>query len=403
MSFSGEQYFAVIVGAGLSGATLAERIATRLGKRVLVVDRRDHVAGNVFDEVRADSGLLESRYGAHLFHTDDEPVWRYLQAFATWRRWDHRVVTWARAPGGDVDRLVPVPANITTVNALFGADLRDEAEMREWMAREREGQRGEAQAANSEEVALARVGPRLYAALFRDYTLKQWGVGARALEPDVLRRIPVRESFDDRYFPDRFQALPEGGYAALVGRMLAHPLITVRLGTDFFEHRAALEAAASHWLIYTGPVDAFFPDAGLPKLEYRSIRFSREVRECSGFAQANSVVNFARADVPFTRTIEYKHFLHQASPKTALVSETTADEGEPFYPLPTRRNVELHAQYQALVRAAEARATAPRVRFVGRLATYKYINMDAAVKLALALFEELAAAGDFASEAEPSP
>jgi UDP-galactopyranose mutase len=141
-----------------------------------VVDKRDHAAGNVFDEVRADSGLLESRYGAHLFHTDDEPVWRYLQAFATWRRWDHRVVTWARAPGGDADRLVPVPANITTVNALFGADLRDEGEMRAWMAREREGQRGEAQAANSEEVALARVGPRLYAALFRDYTLKQWGV-----------------------------------------------------------------------------------------------------------------------------------------------------------------------------------------------------------------------------------
>ena len=383
-------YFAVIIGAGLSGAVLAERIATQLHQRVLIVDRRDHIAGNVFDEVRPDSGLLECRYGAHLFHTDDEPVWAYLQAFATWRRWDHRVVTWARAPGAAEDRLVPVPANITTVNTLFGAHLRDEGEMRAWMAREREGQRAEAEATNSEEVALARVGPRLYGALFRDYTRKQWGVEARELEPLVLQRIPVRESFEDRYFGDRYQALPEGGYAAMVGRMLAHPLITVRLGTDFFSRREELEGAASRWLLYTGPVDAFFPEAGLPKLEYRSIHFAREVRDCAGYAQCNSVVNYARADVPATRTVEYKHFLHQASQKTALVTETTSDTGEPYYPLPTRRNVELHGKYQELVRGAEARGQRPQVRFVGRLATYKYINMDAAVKAALALFGDIA-------------
>lgn len=377
------RYFAVIVGAGLSGAVLAERIATVLRQPVLLVDKRAHIAGNVYDERREDSGLLESRYGAHLFHTDDEPVWAYLQAFATWRRWDHKVL--ARVG----ERLVPVPANITTVNALFGANLRDEGEMRGWMAREREGQRAEAGAANSEEVALARVGPRLYGALFRDYTRKQWGVGAAELEPLVLQRIPVRESFDDRYFGDRFQALPEGGYTAMVARMLDSPLITVRLGTDFFESRAELEQAAAQWLLYTGPVDAFFPGAGLPRLEYRSISFSREVHPCVGYAQPNSVVNYAGADVPATRTVEYKHFLHQQSDRTALVTETTTGEGEPYYPLPTRRNVELHAQYQALVAEREARAGLPRVRFVGRLATYKYINMDAAVKQALALFEEV--------------
>ena len=174
--------------------------------------------------------------------------------------------------------------------------------------------------------------------------------------------------------------------------MLRHPLITVRLECDFFAHRRELEGAAARWLLYTGPVDAFFPGAGLPPLEYRSIRFSREVRACAGYAQCNSVVNYARGDVPATRTVEYKHFLHQASPFTALVTETTCAEGEPYYPLPTRRNVELHAEYQALVRGVEAREEWPRVRFVGRLATYKYINMDAAVKNALALFEEVAAA-----------
>jgi len=377
-------YFAVIVGAGLSGAVLAERLA-RGGRRVLVLDKRDHVGGNTFDEVEPESGLRVSRYGAHLFHTNDEGVWAYVNRFGAWPRWDHRVLT--RVAGG---RLVPVPANINTVNALFDAHVADEAGMRAWMARERVG--AEADAANSEEVALARVGPRLYRALFETYTLKQWGVPAAALDPLVLRRIPVRDNFDDRYFGDKYQALPAAGYAAFAEALLAGPGIEVRLGADFFADRAALEAAAE-WVLYTGPVDAFFADAGLPRLEYRSIAFEKRVVDCAGFAQPCAVLNYADDSTPLTRTVEYKHFLHQQSPtgKTVLVSERTTDVGEPYYPVPTQANQDAHKRYQALAAAAEARADAPRVRFVGRLAQYKYINMDAAIRLALDAAEEIEA------------
>lgn len=369
------KYFAVIVGAGLSGAVLARELAGP-GRRVLVLDKRNHVGGNVYDELEPESGLRVSRYGAHLFHTNDEGVWAYVSRFAHWTRWDHRVLTRVGS------RLVPVPANINTVNALFDAHIADEAGMRAWMAHERVGK--EADARNSEEVALARVGQRLYTALFEAYTRKQWGCGAVDLDPLVLQRIPVRDSFDDRYFTDKFQALPTHGYTAFVDALLASPHIDVRLGTDFFAERAAWEAACE-WVLYTGPVDVFFADAGLPRLEYRSIEFTQVVLPCEGFAQPNSVVNFADADTPLTRTIEYKHFLHQSSPtgKTVLVSERPCDEGEPYYPKPTQANKDVHARYQALAAAAERDARAPRVRFVGRLAQYKYINMDAAVRGAL--------------------
>ena len=425
-------YFAVIVGAGLSGAVLAQQLA-REGRRVLVLDRRAHVGGNVFDEVEPASGLRVSRYGAHLFHTNDEGVWAYVQRFGAWRRWDHRVVT--RVGGA----LVPVPANINTVNALFGASLASEEDMRRWMAGEREG--AEADAANSEEVALARVGRRLYDALFATYTRKQWGVPARELDALVLRRIPVRDSFDDRYFGDKYQALPEAGYTALVANMLASPHIDVRTGADFFAERAALEAAAE-WVLYTGPIDAFFPDAGLPRLAYRSIVFESTVVDCAGYMQPNSVVNYADDSTPNTRTIEcvpggvraarggaarragaprgarsaltpsarprphrYKHFLHQTSPtgKTVLVSEHTTDVGEPYYPMPTRENTETYARYQALAAEAEARTAAPRVRFVGRLATYKYINMDQAIRAALDAAAGVEAASAHLFGAAPAP
>lgn len=370
---SSPTYFAVIVGAGLSGATLARELADA-GKRVLVIDKRAHTGGNVFDEIEPESGLRVARYGAHLFHTNDEGVWAYVRRFARWQRWDHRVVT--RVSG----RLVPVPANINTVNALFeDANIVDEAGMRAFMAREREGD--EKSATNSEEVALARVGRRLYESLFETYTKKQWGVTARELDPLVLQRIPVRENFDDRYFGDRYQALPVDGYAAFVDALLANENITVRLNADFFGERAELERAAE-WVLYTGPVDAFFSDAGLPRLEYRSINFESRVIDCVGFAQPNSVVNFGDASVEYTRSIEYKHFLHQTSPtgKTVIVSERSTGDGEPYYPMPTQVNKDLYARYQALAAAAEAEARAPRVRFVGRLATYKYINMDAAIR-----------------------
>jgi UDP-galactopyranose mutase len=208
--------FAVIVGAGLSGATVAERIATQLKRRVLVVDSRSHIGGNVFDKVMGDSGLLESQYGAHLFHTINNEVWAYVQRFAEWVPWEHKVIGLVtRADGGQVH--VPIAANIATVNALFDARIQTEEEMKAFMAKERAGQPADADCANSEQAGKARVGPRIFDALFRDYTRKQWGVGAEALDASVLRHIPVRENFDDRYFGDKFQALPRKGYTAMVG------------------------------------------------------------------------------------------------------------------------------------------------------------------------------------------
>ena len=368
-------FFAVIVGAGLSGAVLAEQLA-REGRRVLVLDKREHIGGNVYDEIEPDSGLRIARYGAHLFHTNDEGVWAYVNRFGLWQRWDHRVLTRVG------DRIVPVPANINTVNALFDANISTEAGMREWMAGERQG--SEAGAMNSEEVALARVGPRLYRALFETYTLKQWGVPASALDPLVLQRIPVRDNFDDRYFGDKYQALPVEGYTALVGAMLKNPNIEVRTGVDFFADRAKWEAAA-RWVLYTGPVDSFFPDAGLSRLEYRSIQFEKKVIDCVGYAQPCSVLNYADDSTPLTRTVEYKHFLHQKSPtgKTVLVSESTTNVGEPYYPMPTQNNKDVYCSYQKLAVEAEASMALPRVRFVGRLAQYKYINMDQAVRAAI--------------------
>ena len=349
------------------------------------VQKFEDIGGNVFDKVMGDSGLLESQYGAHLFHTNNEEVWAYVQRFAEWVPWEHKVVGLVtRADDGQMH--VPIPANIATVNALFDARIQTEEEMKAFMAKERAGQPADADCANSEQAGKARVGPRIFDALFRDYTRKQWGVGAEALDASVLRRIPVRENFDDRYFGDKFQALPRMGYTAMVERMLDNPLITVRLNTDFFAVKKQIEAA-TEYVIYTGPVDRFFAESGLPKLEYRSITFHRKVIMQQGFVQPNSVVNYPGAETPFTRTVEYKHFLAQSSEFTALVSETTTDFGDPYYPVPSAANQALHAKYQVLVRQREESSASPRVRFVGRLANYKYLNMDEAIAAALALFK----------------
>lgn len=355
---------------------MAERIASQLGKRVCVIDKRSHIGGNVFDEVHQESGIRVSRYGPHLFHTNDEAVWDYVQRFATWRRWDHRVVAQT-----DASAHVPVPVNINTVNLLCDANLASPEDMETFMAHEVQGD--EQNAKTSEDVSLARVGSRLYERLFRHYTKKQWGVEATELDASVLRRIPVRHNFDDRYFSDRFQALPVNGYTAFVHSMLDHPLISVHLDTDFFANKDQFKPQMT---IYTGPIDAFFADRGLPRLEYRSIEFHTEVVECNGYVQPAASVNFPTPDIPFTRRTEYKHFLHQKSSKSVLVSETSSSQGEPYYPMPTRRNLSLYEQYQQL---AEAEEKTGHVLFLGRLATYKYINMDQAIRLSLDAFERL--------------
>jgi UDP-galactopyranose mutase len=226
---------------------------------------------------------------------------------------------------------------------------------------------------NSEEVALSRVGPRLYKALFKDYTIKQWAKEPKDLEPSVLERIPVRANFDERYFSDRYQALPTNGYTAIVENMLDHPNITVQLDTPW----SVAAAWRPFWteLVFTGPIDTYF--TGLPPLEYRSINFEWQTFKNTKYYQSNSVVNYPSSTTPHTRIVEYKHFLNQQSDSTIIAIETTSDGGEPYYPVPTKENRVLYEKYRLL--AAEAKG----VHFVGRLASYKYFNMDQAIRNAM--------------------
>jgi UDP-galactopyranose mutase len=363
-----EHYDLLIVGAGLSGAVIAEH-AVRAGQRVLVIDKRDHIAGNVYDEIDAETGIRVSRYGAHLFHTNDVEVWDYVNSFGKFKRWDHTVVA-------DVSGiLVPVPVNITTVNALFDLSIQNEDEMTAWLQKERVLY--ESGARNSEEVALSRVGPRLYDMLFKHYTVKQWAKGAADLDASVLERIPVRTNFDNRYFGDRYQGLPVDGYTALVDKMLAGA--TVRLNCDWSK---LVEDGGCSWtnMVFTGPIDGYFKGSGLPRLEYRSINFEWSRVKTDGFIQPNSVVNYPGSDSAFTRVVEYKHFLNQRSAWTIVAKETTCDVGEPYYPVPNQANRDLYAKYVEL-------AAGSGVHFVGRLASYKYFNMDQAIRNAMDYFK----------------
>jgi UDP-galactopyranose mutase len=359
----------LIVGAGLSGSTIAREYADR-GVSVLIIDKRNHIGGNVYDFIDEQTGIRISKYGAHLFHTDDEEIWLYMQRFGKWKPWYHRVL--ADVSGA----LVPVPVNINTVNTLYNTNIRTTDEMDRWLAME---QVPFAIPLNSEDVAKSRVGNRLYEAIFKPYTIKQWDKDPSILEPSVLERIPVRNSFDDRYFSDRFQGLPEEGYTNIVKNMLDHPNITVQLETDWL----SLHDKKWKQIIFTGPIDVYFKDKGLPPLEYRSIQFDITRLPAAGYYQPNSVINYPSLLSPFTRCVEYKHLLHQISDWTIIVKESSCAEGEPYYPVPTQENRNIYAMY------ADMAAKEKGVHFVGRLASYKYFNMDQAIRNSLDYFRNI--------------
>lgn len=361
----------LIIGAGISGAVLAERYAS-IGKKVLIIEKRNHIAGNCYDYVDK-NGILVSKYGAHLFHTNEESVWKYINQFSQWYPWEHKVI--AKVD----DKMVPIPVNITTVNMLFNTAIASEEEMETWL---NENRTPISSPKNGEEAVLNRVGPVLYEKMFKHYTKKQWDKYPAELDASVLERIPVRNNFDDRYFSDLHQALPVGGYTQLFENMLSNPNIEVLLETDYFDVKEQYEGYEK--LFYTGPVDRFFDfkHSLTEKLEYRSINFVSETVN-QEFFQENSVVNYPGTEVDFTRIIEYKHFGNQKSAVTTVVREFTVDEGEPYYPVPNPRNQEIYAKYKA-----ESEKLID-VHFVGRLANYKYFNMDQAFKNALDLFDSL--------------
>jgi UDP-galactopyranose mutase len=361
----------LIIGAGISGAVLAERYAS-IGKKVLIIEKRNHIAGNCYDYIDQ-NGILVSKYGAHLFHTNDESVWQYVNQFSKWYPFEHKVI--ARVG----DKTVPIPVNITTVNALFDTNITSEIEMEAWLNQNRIPIETPS---NGEEAVLNRVGQELYEKMFKHYTKKQWDKYPAELDASVLDRIPVRYNYDDRYFSDIYQALPVGGYTQLFKNILNHPNIEILLETDYFDVKENYHGYEK--LFYTGPVDRFFgfKHSLTEKLEYRSINFVSETVD-QEFFQENSVVNYPGTEVDFTRIIEYKHFGNQKSDVTTVVREFTVDEGEPYYPVPNPRNQEIYAKYKA-----EAEKLLD-VHFVGRLANYKYFNMDQAFKNALDLFDNL--------------
>lgn len=376
----------LVVGAGFAGAVLAERLAAGSDRRVLVVDRRPHVGGNAYDEIDA-AGILVHRYGPHIFHTNSRDVVDYLSRFTDWRPYEHRVL----ASVGEL--LVPMPINRTTLNAVCGLSLSSDAEAAAFLA-----SRAEPTTAirTAEDAVVAKVGRELYALFFRDYTRKQWGLDPRELDRSVTERVPTRASTDDRYFADSFQAMPAMGYTRMFEAMLDHPRITVETGVEFEDVRR--DVKASH-TVFTGPIDEFFGHRFGP-LPYRSLSFRHETHAMRRF-QPVGVVNYPSAGVPHTRITEYKHLTGQVSERTSITYEVPAAEGDPYYPIPRPENQALYKCYEALALAR------PDVSFVGRLATYRYYNMDQVVGQALATYRRLvergvAAPGGVPASDEPS-
>ena len=365
-----ERYDYLIVGAGFAGSVLAERLASQHGARVLIMDRRDHVGGNAYDEPN-DAGILYHKYGPHIFHTNSEQVVEYLSQFTEWRPYEHRVLAHVRG------QLVPIPINRTTLNKLFDAGLKTDEDAAEYLASRAEPVE---EIRTSEDVVINAVGEELYKLFFRGYTRKQWGLDPSELDKQVTSRIPTRTNEDDRYFSDTFQAMPLEGYTKMFERMLDHPLIDVRTGVDFAELKDRASEIADH-IIYTGPIDEYF-DFRFGKLPYRSLKFDHQTLEQEQF-QPVAVVNYPNEDVPFTRISEYKHLTGQDAPVTTVTYEYPSAEGDPYYPIPRPENQELFKKYEALADETEG------VTFVGRLATYRYYNMDQIVGQALATFRRM--------------
>lgn len=377
--FKSDYYDICIIGAGLSGAVIAEQYASHLGKRSLILEKRDHIGGNCYDYIDPDTNILVNKYGAHLFHTQYYRVWEYIQQFSEWTPYEHRVL------GRIGDKDVPIPVNIDTVNILFDLNITSVREMDAWLSEEQ--QKYDHDPINSEEMAMSRVGERLYNMIFKPYTIKQWAKTPKELGPEVTARIPVRNDWDDRYFPnDVFQALPTHGYTKIFENLIMNnPLIETHVNVDYFDVREELASRSmcGH-TFFSGPIDAYFAKEGYEKLEYRSLNFEKKIVKDIGndkYFLPASVVNYPSADYDFTRIVEYKHLLKQESPDTIIFYERSNDDGEPYYPVPNKKNQDLYEKYQKM--ALEE----PNVTFVGRLANYKYFNMDQSILNALELFD----------------
>ena len=356
----------MIVGAGFAGAVLAERLASELDAKVLIIDRRNHVAGNAYDHYD-DAGILVHKYGPHIFHTNSEKVFEYLSRFTAWRPYEHRVQT-------SVDgQLVPMPINTDTLNKLYGLNLTCQ-QVEGFLASMAEPR---AEIKTSEDVVVSRIGRDLYEKFFRNYTRKQWGLDPSELDSSVTSRIPVRTSRDDRYFTDRYQAMPLYGYTRMFEKMLDHPNICIMLNTDYSDVK---DEVSFRELIFTGPIDEYF-DYCYGKLPYRSLHFEHKTLDRQQYQPA-AVVNYPNEHA-YTRITEFKYLTGQEHSKTSVVFEYPRSEGDPYYPIPQSQNADLYQKYKAMADILRD------VHFAGRLGTYKYYNMDQVVAQALSLFQKL--------------
>jgi UDP-galactopyranose mutase len=358
----------LIVGAGLAGATMAERLATQSGKKVLLIDKRNHVGGNTYDYYNAD-GILVHKYGPHIFHTNSKDIFDYLGNFTAWRPYEHRVL--ASVDG----MLVPIPINLNTINQLYGLNL-NSSEVDAFLESKAEKK---TVINTSEDVVVNKVGRELYEKFFRGYTRKQWALDPSELDASVTARIPTRNNKDNRYFTDTYQAMPLAGYTKMFENMLNHPNIKVMLNTDYKE---IVNTIPFKKMIYTGPVDYYF-NYCYGTLPYRSLEFKFETIETEHY-QPTGTVNYPNEHA-YTRVTEFKYLTGQKHAKTSIVFEYPKDQGDPYYPVPRPENAELYKKYEQLVKQTKD------VYFVGRLATYKYYNMDQVVAQALTLYKKIVA------------
>jgi UDP-galactopyranose mutase len=357
----------LIVGAGFAGSVLAERIAAERDESVLIIDKRPHIAGNAYDAYNKD-GLLVHTYGPHIFHTNAKRIVDYLSRFTAWRPYEHRVLA-------DVEgQLLPIPINRDTLNALYGLHLQTEDDVESYFNAHAETIDD---IKTSEDVVVGRVGRDLYEKFFKHYTRKQWGLDPSQLDKSVTSRVPVRTNTDDRYFTDEFQCMPAQGYTHMFQNMLKHPNIRIMLQTSFEDVR---DRISYRNLIFTGPIDEYF-DFRFGKLPYRSLSFRHETVEQETF-QPVAVVNYPQTE-DYTRITEYKKLTGQVHPKTAISYEYPSATGDPYYPIPRPENAALFKKYEALSQQTE------NVWFAGRLATYRYYNMDQVVGQSLAVFEQI--------------
>jgi UDP-galactopyranose mutase len=362
----------LIVGAGFAGAVLAERLATQTGKKVLIVDKRNHIGGNTYDYYN-NEGILVHQYGPHIFHTNCKDIYEYLGQFTTWRPYEHRVL--ASVDG----MLVPIPINLNTINMLYGMHLTSD-EVEQFLQSKAEQRK---RILTSEDVVVNKVGRELYEKFFKGYTKKQWDLDPSELDASVTARIPTRNNRDDRYFTDIYQGMPLHGYTKMFENMLSHPNIKVMLNTDYKEIEALIPYRE---MIYTGPIDYYF-DYCYGKLPYRSIEFKFETIGTETF-QPTGTVNYPN-EHPYTRITEFKYLTGQRHSKTTIVYEYPKAEGDPYYPVPRAENAELYKKYQLLASSLK------EVHFTGRLATYKYYNMDQVVAQSLKLYKILISQPEF--------